>query len=255
MKLFVICLMLLSISLMLFEEKGKTTAGRRQPSKKSIHPLDRLNIFFHIYPRKFYFLFLKHPLSYPELLGRANFIVSQMTDNPLFPSPEPSLAAVLTMIANYEAILTESLGGEKQRIAEKNSKRRQLTGMLHLLGSYVVFAAKGDAIAASSSGFTVAKGSGSAPAVVAPENIVLDSGLNPGELAVRFPRVKAARCYTYEYTPDPLTKDSIWKLEIGTQTKNVFKGLESGKRYWVRVAAVGSNKQLVHCRPQPRIVL
>jgi len=41
---------------------------------------------------------------------------------------------------------------------------------------------------------------------------------------------------------------------MGTQRRYLFSGLESGKRYWVRVAAIGIEGQTVYSDPLSRLV-
>jgi hypothetical protein len=69
-----------------------------------------------------------------------------------------------------------------------------------------------------------------------------------------FARVPGARSYQYQYTEEPLTDSSVWLTQTGTRRKNLFTGLESRKRFWVRVGAVGDHKQLVFSDPLSRVV-
>jgi hypothetical protein len=194
-------------------------------------------------------------LSDNDLSARAKYIKDQMTDNTHFPTPDPALTTVQTAISAFDAALLQARTGNRQDIVMKNVKRDELVNLVHLLGNYVLFSSKGDAAVATSSGFRIAKGPEPAPTITAPEAVTLAEGLNPGELLLSFKKVPSARSYVYAYTADPLTADSEWQTQIGTIAKNTFTGLDSGKRYWCRVAAVGINKQMVYSDAVARIVL
>ncbi|MGH2564794.1 MAG: fibronectin type III domain-containing protein, partial [Ginsengibacter sp.] len=124
---------------------------------------------------------------------------------------------------------------------------------LHALGNYVLFTSEGDTVAAVSSGFTIAKQPTTSPELVAAANQKLDDGANAGELDFSFDKVAYAKSYMYQYTPDPLTENSDWESQVGTVRKVSFSNLESGKKYWCRVMAIGINGQGVYSEPISRI--
>ena len=88
-----------------------------------------------------------------------------------------------------------------------------------------------------------------------PQNLKLKSGLNKGELELSFPRVAGVKAYMYQLTESPATADSNWHSDLSTISKNVFKGLQSGKEYCCRVAAIGANRQVVYSDVVSRIAL
>ena len=59
----------------------------------------------------------------------------------------------------------------------------------------------------------------------------------------------------YEITPSPVTEDSTWDSSMNTVSKKLFAGLESGKEYNCRVAAIGIKEQVVYSEPVSRIAL
>jgi hypothetical protein len=120
--------------------------------------------------------------------------------------------------------------------------------------NYVLYTCAGDRAKAISSGYSVAKPPSPAPEVTKAENQKLENGLNAGELKYSFEKVPGARSYIYQMTQEPLTENSDWTNHMGTKRKFLFAGLESGKRYWVRVAAIGSGGQTVYSDPLSRLV-
>jgi hypothetical protein len=57
--------------------------------------------------------------------------------------------------------------------------------------------------------------------------------------------MQGARAYMYQISLDP-ADESKWETTHGTIRQNLFTDLESGKRYYVRVAAIGIDKQVVY---------
>jgi hypothetical protein len=125
---------------------------------------------------------------------------------------------------------------------------------LHSLGTYVLFTANGDELVAQSSGYSIAKTPAPAPQISKPENLQLADGVNKGELEFSFNKVAGARSYIYQYAADPVTNDTVWNTQTGTHRKTTFSGLESQKKYWCRVVALGINGQAVTSDAVARIV-
>lgn len=197
---------------------------------------------------------------YPILRGddsleaRASQILLAMTGNASFPTPSPTLPVLQTAISDFSIALSKAKAGSEYDKAVKNSKRDELITLLHRLSNYVLFTANGDELMAKSSGFTIAKQPTPGPEVTPAANQKLDDGQNAGELKFSFDKVPGATGYIYEYTPDPITVSTTWKGQPGTRRKTVFTGLESGKRYWCRVMAIGKGGQGVYSDPISRVV-
>ena len=190
-------------------------------------------------------------LSDANLVIRTNQIVADLTAN--F-SSAPGLAALTSSKTLFETAVTSAKEGGKYEVAIKNQRRSELIEQLHLMGNYVLYTCAGDRVMAISSGFSIAKAPTPAPPVTQAQNQKLDNGINSGELDYSFEKVPGAKSYVYQATPDPITNNSVWSNEMGTKRRFVFSGLESGKRYWVRVAAVGSNGSPAYSDPVSRVV-
>ena len=81
------------------------------------------------------------------------------------------------------------------------------------------------------------------------------NGPNPGELISKVPRVDGSGSYSHEYSVDPALADASWKPHSSTRSKFIFKRLQPGKQYFVRVGAVGSKDQKVYSDVISRIVI
>lgn len=174
-----------------------------------------------------------------NLKRKAQSIVLAMTNNTHFPNPTPSLAELSETINRYSGSLVAALEGGRVLKSEKNKIRKQLEDQLSRLGAYVTLTAHIDEPMLVSSGFDLIKSTETSSFLSAPENIKAQSGVNSGELMLIVNGVKRVRAYSHEYTQDPATTNSVWTSELDTVCKYLFTGLEPGKKYWFRVAAVG----------------
>lgn len=193
-------------------------------------------------------------LSDNDLEAKANSIITAMTGNPDFPTPTPTMAVLQAASDDFSAALAIAKNGSPYEKAVKNEKRAALITLLHSLANYVLFISNGDALKAKSSGFTIAKEPTPMPPLTAATNQKLEDGQNAGELVFSFDKVPGAKSYVYQYTADPITDNTAWESQTGTIRKISFAGLETGKKYWCRVVAIGTNEQGVYSDPVWRIV-
>ena len=180
------------------------------------------------------------------LLLRANSIVASMTGNPAFTTPTPTLAAMSAAITAFQEAVQAAEGGDRQLIAVRNQVRSVLVNDLHMLGNYVLFLSAGDDVKATSSGFHIARTAAPLPPLMPPQGLVLKNGINQGELKLGCRRMKGAYAYQFEITPVPVTESSQWQTTLDTVSKHLFSGLESGREYACRVAAIGTKEQKVY---------
>ena len=68
-------------------------------------------------------------------------------------------------------------------------------------------------------------------------------GTGAGELMLRWNAVRGARSYYVEQRADGASPDAWTAAAASTKAKATVKGLVSGRKYWVRVAANGSAGQ------------
>ena len=184
-------------------------------------------------------------LSLTDLVSKTETIIASMTGNANFATPVPALADVQ---AKEEALSTVAVAvkmGDKSQITLRNQLQSELIVMLKNLGDYVNFTAKGDAVVAASSGFGLPKDPSPLPDIAKPEGLYVEDGPNAGEFNVGIKSVKGAKSYIYQYTSDAPDSNAKWVSENSTYVKNTISGLDKGKTYWCRVAAVGTRTQVV----------
>lgn len=80
---------------------------------------------------------LKLPKTAPELLLVAQRILTAMTDNPFFPSPNPSLKKLAAALADLGDAETTALSRARGTAAARNGKRAVLVSLLNRLKAYV----------------------------------------------------------------------------------------------------------------------
>ena len=191
-------------------------------------------------------------LSDANLKIRTNEIIAGITAN--F-ATAPGLTALSEANQNFTNALSAAINGGKYEKAVRDQYKAELIEQLHLMANYVLYTCAGNRAKAISSGYSVAKPPSPAPEVTKAENQKLENGQNSGELKYSFEKVPGARSYMYQLTQEPLTENSDWTNHMGTQRRFMFSGLDSGKRYWVRVAAIGVGGQTVYSDPLSRMVV
>lgn len=193
-------------------------------------------------------------LSDANLLAKAVGIQTAMTGNTNFPTPNPTLAQLATAISDFQAAMGAADSGDRNDIADKNAKKTALITVLNNLGSYVVYTVQGDLDKAKTSAFDFVKPSTPSLPLGKPSNLVLQDGLNAGEVLTTFDKAESARNYLCQTTPDPLTEQSVWQSQNSTVTKVLITGLPSGQKVWFRIAALGIDGQLVYSDVVSRVV-
>jgi hypothetical protein len=183
------------------------------------------------------------------LLVLAQAILAALTGNTFFPTPTPALAAVQTALNDYMAALSASQEGGRTNVATKNARKKDLVDLLIQLGNYVMLTANGDDVMLTSSGFPLTRERQPLPPLEQPEILKIENGINSGELNITIASVFGARTYVYQYAKDPLSDNNDWVSNNSTLVKFSFNNLETGKKYWCRVAAYGRNEQAVYSNP------
>ncbi len=171
-----------------------------------------------------------------KLAAETKQVALAMTGNAAFPKPNP---AILTFSAAVDAFI-DQLGKAGSRdmnaVAAKNTKRFELVQLCNSLVNSVASTANGNREMLVSTSLPLRK----IPQAVVlrnPENFTVTNGINPGELYLKI-KGSNAHSIIFEYTEDPPTPTSIWTRTTCTSSRCTVSGLEAGKRFWFRVAAV-----------------
>jgi hypothetical protein len=192
-------------------------------------------------------------ISDSNLIKLGNRVAQNMKGNVNFPNPTPAQAVIETACQNFQSALNLAGRNDRTLSSAKNDKKAALIGLLIELAKYVTSVANGDKTILLSSGFDVTGVKSSLqdlPSIVALE-VEIDQ---PGQATTRVKRVTGARAYVHEYTPDPITPNSVWTSETAITREHTFSNLQSVVKYWFRVSAVGGNKQKVTSPIVSRVV-
>jgi hypothetical protein len=185
-------------------------------------------------------------LTIPEKVARAQQVVAALTGNSNFPTPHPTLAEVTAAAGALEAAANDAYAARleaKRRTAAQGDKEDDLIQLMTQLAAHVESVAGGDESLIMSAGLetrSAAAPDSSAP--TAPETLTATTGNHEGEIELSWDTVRGARSYVVERSTDPQT--APWAQSgVSPRSSFVVEGLDSGKRYYFRVAAVTLNGQ------------
>src|ERR1019366_8650593 len=171
-------------------------------------------------------------------------IQTAMTDNPDFPTPVPSVADYSSAVGAFILQLGKAGSRGVNAVAAKNARRKELINSTITLGTSVSLTANGDLEKLLSTALPLRKQA--QPVVLAkPGNFRCTNGINPGELDLKVDTMDGVASFNFTYTVYPPTETSTWTIVTSSKSSCTITGLEPGKKYWFRVAAIGTKGQMV----------
>ena len=176
-------------------------------------------------------------------------VVIALTANAFFPTISPTLATLQTAITAYDDALALAKEGGKANIGAKNARKQELIVILDSIALDLMKTADGNEEMLLTTGYPLTKTRQPKPPMGVPVIDKIENGEGLGQLVVTVRTLPGARTYMFEYTPEPLTADSEWASQNSTSIKALLSGLESGKKYWCRVVALGSGNQAMVSDP------
>jgi hypothetical protein len=177
-------------------------------------------------------------LSIIQKIARIRLIITKMTGNPYFTSPNPTLAVVATATNNLEAAEIKAKTGGKEDTANMYDKEEILDQLVKQLSVYVESVANNNPATAEtvilSSGFEI-KSKGTREVLYF---TVVPTG-NPGEVRLQ---IKAGNRVVYEFQISiDITNEANWHtFNIGTRSRIVKGELAPNTRYYFRARTLGS---------------
>lgn len=196
-------------------------------------------------------------LAAQEVAARAATIVNKMTGNPNFPAPAPQLSAISDQVERLKARITEQEAAFRtyqQKSVEVHDEREQLTRLLEEEAAYVQVLSDGDEAIILSSGYDVRQKPVPLGMLPATQNMLVFEGSGDGEVIATWNPLKGARSYVVELSTDVSNPDAWMYQSTTTKAKVVLQGLESGKRIWLRVAAVNAAGKGAYSDPATKTV-
>ena len=176
----------------------------------------------------------------------ARQVVTSLTGNATFSNPEPPLSDLTDAANNLEAAFNTA-NVAHQNAMEKTSLMDDadtaINNILTKLGNYVDSTSNGDEAKILSSGMSVKAKPVPIGSLPQPTALAATEGDNEGEIDLSWDKVFGARSYVVEYTPDPITPTGWKSGGVSTKSSKSISSLQSGVKYWFRVAAVGAAGQ------------
>jgi hypothetical protein len=182
----------------------------------------------------------------------ANRIVTKMKDEPLLPNPPEELKALGELLPTFRTAVVHASGRGRNNVAIKNDIRVKMEAQIAIVADYVSRVANGDLTTLLSSGFDISgtkKVNDLRP--IGTLEVKID---NPKEAVTKVKRVRGARAYIHQYTPEPLTNTSTWTTKVLAVNTHTFTGLQSKERYLFQVIAIGSKGQEVFSPVVARVI-
>ena len=184
-------------------------------------------------------------MSPQEVTDLATRIVTMMTGNANFPTPNPTLASITTQKNTTNTSITTqetTKATAEAATITRDSNVASLKALLSQLATYVENASGGDAAKIESAGMSV-RADSTAPVGPMPQvlDLVLSAGDFDGTLDAMWHPVRGAKSYEVQVSPDP---PGTWAQKMASgKSSATIEGLTSGAKLWVRVRAVGADNK------------
>jgi len=178
-----------------------------------------------------------------ELVTLANTIKTAMTGNANFTTPNPTLAALGTLITTAQtkiASYESAKAAVDTALSDRDTALAALRAGLSQEADYVQNVSAGDATKIESAGMSVRDDGSPIGTPTQVLNLVVTAGDNDGTLDASWDPVRGAASYEIQTSVDPVSGTSWAFKQSATKSNANIAGLTSGTKMWVRVRAVGS---------------
>ncbi len=176
-----------------------------------------------------------------DVLSRCQFIIDQSNGNPNLPAPTvPDIASLQNDLDTALQAKSNTVNGGKHLTILKDEAYDTLKTNFNAFTAWVQAVSIGDAVIISSTGLYVKGLAVPAGLLSAPLNMRAFYTDNAGTLRFDWDRVVGAKAYPLEITKTPDDESSWDAVMIVTKSNVTVSGLNSGERYWGRVAAINA---------------
>jgi hypothetical protein len=179
-------------------------------------------------------------------------VITKMTGNPSFPTPDVPLAVAKTAVDNYQVSNTAAMDGSKLAKTVLRDKEQIVDEIFRKLAMYVERIADGDQAKILSSGFSVASTAGQR---TKPEFAIVNGSVS-GSVKLTVKAVPGAKAYIWQKAKGghPETEEGWGNAGYSTQTSIELTDLEIACKYYFRVAAITPDGVLDFCSPIMKII-
>jgi hypothetical protein len=192
----------------------------------------------------------------PDKLQTGRHIIAAMTNNPNFANPQPPLTDVTAALSTLDEAyklhqIAKSDARAKANVAD--DAEIQFDSQFRKLAAYVESIADKDETIIASAGMQTKAARTTPSTLSAPGALSASAGNHEGEIDLTWKKVDNSKSYIIQISPDPPSADSWGHAETVTVASKTIQNLTSGKKYWFRVAAIGSLGQSGWSEPATRI--
>ena len=181
-----------------------------------------------------------------QKVTKAETLVTNMTGNPNFTTPVPTLADLTSKATSLQSALTASNAIRQASQAQTDLMHKiedELDNMINQLASYVDNTAAGDKQMILTSGFDAADTAGAVEPLYAPEDFFATTGDEVGEINTMWHKLRNVGTHSYKVFGRKYASGADFVLMESTdQSKVDIKGLDSGDKYELYVLAVKDNQ-------------
>ena len=189
-----------------------------------------------------------------KLVVDSGAIITAMTGNASYPSPNPPLPTVATAREEFITAIEEAMHRDLEKLSVRRAKRSSLVSLLRQLASYVAGYCDGDMAVLQSSGFPTQKPtrepSGPLPK---PDDPILRQGPTDGSLRARTTTVLGVYSYNWRVALASEPTEYVQTAQT-TAARVTFTGLTPGQVYNVQVNRVGTAGETSWSAPGTRMV-
>ena len=141
-----------------------------------------------------------HGVSDSDVLKAGNTVYDGMLNNSAFPTPPVLLPVFRQALDSFSALIVGAEDGGKKSITAKDKQRAAVIKMYAQLGHYVEATCNDDPATFTTSGFTAASTTKTAPQPLAPAKFSsIDRGPNSGQAVVKVESQTGAIAYDVHY--------------------------------------------------------
>lgn len=179
-------------------------------------------------------------LSAAQKVSRGYAVLEQMTGNPFFPNPVPSLAELKQATDDLEQACVDALDRGRMACARKRSAVARFDKLLSALTSYVNGVSMGDEEKLSSSGLPMAKRPAPLTDLNVPDGMSFQRTQFPDQWEVRWNSVPGAVVYELEFRY-PHAEDLEWqRAALTTKPVAIVEMPHTSPKPMYRVRAIGT---------------
>lgn len=192
-------------------------------------------------------------LSISDKISFYRNVITKMTDNAYFPTPDVSLTDATAAVDKFEADDIASKDGSRTATAVRNDSEEKTNTLFYKLADYVNRIADGDEAIILSSGFELS--AQPAPRHKAP--LTVNDGSHTGSVKLVAKAVERAASYSWQMAKDTLPVTADGWIIIGQTSAASFEkdGFVPGGKYFFRVAAITPTGIMDYTDPVAKIVV